>query len=393
MKTFRNSILALSILLLIACGKEQQQSDIPVVDVTKTYPKKEIVLQDIADVEYIPLETRDDVLIDSYFHICTISPDSLLVGNYREGTVFLFNGQGKLVKKFNNKGASDKEYKEVWGIFYDKKTREIFIWDYPFKYQILVYDENGFYKRTLPINKDYSLRSNEIINYNENALLFHNGQLNFELNTKKDSLEKGIKPYVLLSKKDGKKLGNLPIAFSDRKQPNIVKKQKGGYSCTWAPLNSLTSDGEIIIYSDVSQDTIFSYSKDKKLTPIVVRKPKVSEMNKPFDFLQIHKMTSNYIFGEILGKRPKEKPSYPVTKICINRIDNKIYESKIINTDAPKAELNVKWFFENDNSLLLGRDRLAELLEEGKLKGKLKEIAENMNEDDNPVWVKIQFKK
>ncbi len=49
--------------------------------------------------------------------------------------------------------------------------------------------------------------------------------------------------------------------------------------------------------------------------------------------------------------------------------------------------------FANQKAVFLSVDKLKEWLEEGKLKGKLKEIVENLNEDDNPVWVKIQFKK
>ena len=45
-------------------SQKPKAGDLPVIDVSKTYPKKEIRLQDIADIEYIPLETTDDVLLD-----------------------------------------------------------------------------------------------------------------------------------------------------------------------------------------------------------------------------------------------------------------------------------------------------------------------------------------
>ncbi len=90
MKTTKIILLALNILLLIACSSEQKQSEIPVVDVTKTYPKKEIVLQDIAEVEYIPLETRDDVLIDNNRRIVYCSNDTIIIHNKQRGDFLFF---------------------------------------------------------------------------------------------------------------------------------------------------------------------------------------------------------------------------------------------------------------------------------------------------------------
>ena len=57
------TIFFLSILLITAGCKRQNQTadELITVDVTKnSFPKKELVLQDFMDVEYIPLETNDE---------------------------------------------------------------------------------------------------------------------------------------------------------------------------------------------------------------------------------------------------------------------------------------------------------------------------------------------
>ena len=57
------TIFFLSILLITTGCKRQDQTadDRVTVDVTKnSFPKKELVLQDFMDVEYIPLETNDE---------------------------------------------------------------------------------------------------------------------------------------------------------------------------------------------------------------------------------------------------------------------------------------------------------------------------------------------
>ena len=47
-------------LLLSACQNSNPKvGDVITVDVTKSYPEKELILQDLFDIEYVPLETRD----------------------------------------------------------------------------------------------------------------------------------------------------------------------------------------------------------------------------------------------------------------------------------------------------------------------------------------------
>ncbi len=405
MKRLNYYLLGLGILLAVSCTKTETQSKkgIPVVDVTKTYPKKEIKLQDIADVDYIPLETRDDVLIDNHYQVCTISPDSLLVGNSREGTIFLFNGEGKLLKKFKNKGQSGMEYKEIWGLYYDKPNQEILVLDYIMNYKLQVYDRDGKHKRTILIPKKYLLTGKDIINYDENSLLaykygefagmsFSFGGDGGVFNNAADSLRKELKPYFFISKKDGK-VSDLPISIPKRIETTVTITKGNSISITSANINPFVPNRNELILSEASKDTIFMYAKDKILTPIVVRTPEIQKMNKPLSFLQIEKLTSQYIFGKIIKAGTKEKPKFTDYPIMINRANNEIFGVNLVNTDAPEAKLKVKWFLKNNKSLLLEADELAELLEEGKLKGKLKEIAENMREDDNPVWVRVQFKK
>ena len=59
----QNLILVVILLVVAGCGKNKQQADdLITVDVTTNYPKKELVLQDFMDVEYIALETTDEFL-------------------------------------------------------------------------------------------------------------------------------------------------------------------------------------------------------------------------------------------------------------------------------------------------------------------------------------------
>ena len=61
-------LLFVSLALCLAFGasaqSKQSASQLPVIDITKDYPKKKLILQEIATTEYIPLETSDKVLLD-----------------------------------------------------------------------------------------------------------------------------------------------------------------------------------------------------------------------------------------------------------------------------------------------------------------------------------------
>ena len=55
------SLLVVLFLLMTGCGDSKQSAeDLITVDVTASYPKKELILQDFMDVEYIALETNDE---------------------------------------------------------------------------------------------------------------------------------------------------------------------------------------------------------------------------------------------------------------------------------------------------------------------------------------------
>jgi len=61
MKQIKVSFLILLLVVMAECGRDKKSTgDLIKVDINKNYPKKELILQDFMDVEYIPLETTDE---------------------------------------------------------------------------------------------------------------------------------------------------------------------------------------------------------------------------------------------------------------------------------------------------------------------------------------------
>ena len=91
------------------------------LDLSKDYPKTKLILQDIAKIDYIPLETRSDALVSgvSYYGIY----DSIIIfSDYMSGEFLVFNKNGKIKNHFSNKGGSGEEYMSCLEFMYDEKA-------------------------------------------------------------------------------------------------------------------------------------------------------------------------------------------------------------------------------------------------------------------------------
>ena len=103
-KTMRIFYL-LTIAILSSCTSNQQiDSDLPVIDLEKEYPVKRIDIHEIADVEYIPLETTDEsVLMNGWEK--SISDKYIILADTGNGTYrfLIFDRQGKYIRTIENK--------------------------------------------------------------------------------------------------------------------------------------------------------------------------------------------------------------------------------------------------------------------------------------------------
>jgi len=143
--------LILSIILLIAavrCGGKQPTDDLISVDVTKSYStKKELILQDFMEVEYIALETKDDFYNQGF--VQAIGKEIILVSNrISDGYIFIYDRTGKALRKINRMGHDSGEYINITGITLDEENNEMYVHSH-FMRQILVYNLYGEFKRSL----------------------------------------------------------------------------------------------------------------------------------------------------------------------------------------------------------------------------------------------------
>ena len=100
-------------LALASCqgGKEAVNQALPVIDMNEDYPEKEIVLQDIADISYIPLETNDEFLFDGSVEVVT--DQYVITKGHRGNDVCFFSRQGKVLNRIHRVGNGPGEYKDI----------------------------------------------------------------------------------------------------------------------------------------------------------------------------------------------------------------------------------------------------------------------------------------
>ena len=114
--------------LLASCGSQErkmQESILPVIDLEAEYPTKEITLQDVADIQYIPLETNDNVLLSNKVKVSSISDKGIMVTG--DDRIWLFDSNGKALRCIDNKGNAPGNYNRIDEVDVDWQSGYIFI--------------------------------------------------------------------------------------------------------------------------------------------------------------------------------------------------------------------------------------------------------------------------
>ncbi len=379
--------LPLILLLLSSCSNEQKQGGLPTIDVNKTYPKKEISKDDILSVEYIPLETGNNVLIDRFRGINCVSENNIVVFNKMQGDIFFFDKKGKLKYKINHKGQSGEEYISIMDVLVDEKKDEMIVIGGFNSNNVLVYDMKGKYKRSFKLNKGmawkspfYDFDSNEFIyaqEPNKNIILKIEGQ---------DEITKPQMKFI--NKQTGKVDTIIKVPCVEGIDAKIiVTKGKRQFVRAQKPAEKFVRTSNGILINDVACDTIFVLDKNKKFIPLLARTPKVSPKDTPLKMVGVNAVIKDAIYLTVMDKKYIEGGSnnYPTKTFYWDKKQKQFLE---YTTVKKNDFIGDSW----QGNRLVPVDVFKELLEAGKLKGKLKTIAEKLKEDDNPVLVKVTLK-
>lgn len=125
----KNLFLFFILWIVVACGSNSQKAKeddssskedrlvrketvLPILDLQKEYPKKDIILQDLAEVEYVPLETNDSALLGN-FPILLIG-DTLITNDKSANILFLIK-KGSFFARLIAKEQAEKSIQlSIW---------------------------------------------------------------------------------------------------------------------------------------------------------------------------------------------------------------------------------------------------------------------------------------
>ena len=349
------------------------------IDMEKSYPKKELAINDIWEMEYIALET-DSLFLVSGGQPQHVGENKLGFVDNRTGNLLFFDAKtGKKAFCINRKGAGPEEYKSVGALVMDEKAGEIFAWsiiDGTFQ----VYDAQGIHLRTLPMRnkkKDEYLYITNFINLDDDRLLCSSHNI------------KGYAVHYLQDKKTGVTtiIDSIP---NERYVNQYIFAEKDGVTYSTAPnLTPFVRTSEGLVYADHSNDTLCRMSDGMIPSPFIVRTPRVKE-TEPNKILSFDNETNDWIFlsGIEMAYNFSKNEGLHQTNYGVEKANGEIYELKFIHPDYEGKEYSPTAL----NARYYSAYELLTALKEGKLKGKLKEIASTLDEEDNGVVMLLKQK-
>ena len=393
-----------SLILLIAfflmgsqvISSQSKTGNLPVIDISKEYPKKQQRLQEIADLEYIPLETTDKVLLSDQDRLSYVSDNYILVHSPVRGDIFVFNRKGKIVFHFNHRGQSGWEYPGISkraGVTLDEKNEEIFVCSN----SIQVYSLRGEYKRTLKINTiQYH---SKVFNFDNEMLLVYDDVFVEEPNINVKGISK-TNPYYFISKKDGSVISELDIHLPKRYSTRFVQMSGNNmYRVDETGFPHSMYYGQDFVISDISSDTLYLLTQNKALTPLLSRKPSVHASEPKIIWFTLL-TTDKFI---LIGKFPLSTNSS--SRGGSGRIPVLMYEfktgeiSEISFLDLDAELLRRRWgpgwspaTAKNMTAELIWPSSLIDAYRTKQLKGDVAKLAMTLDEDDNPIVRIIKFK-
>lgn len=379
--------LVAALLGLASCtGEKKEKEAFITVDITASYPEKDLVLQDFMDVEYVPLETSDEFLAQG--NIAFVGENIVVATNMRQGDILLFDrATGKGIRKINHKGFGPEEYIMPYNVVLFEDKNEMFVNDGPTS-KIQVYDLDGNYKRTISYKRGALVTV--LIDFDTDNFLSQNIYA--------PENENSGETFLFLSKKDGS-MTDIKVPYQERKSIALVRVNEDGSMQGAFPENSdfidPFRDGWLL--TEPSADTIYFYKADRSLKPFIVRTPSVQTMS-PEVFLFPGVLTDDYYFMQSVTKEYDfdKNEGMSSTPLVYDVAEQKIYKYTVHNADYEDREENLSK--QNVNNKIafyqaLPADELIEALEDGKLKGKLSDIAAHLDIEDNPVVMIVKPKK
>ena len=382
------TFLVVSYFFFVGCSHNKSGLDsLPIIDISRKYSIEKKNLREIADVEYILLETvSESVLAVGQIFIS----DKYIVINSFEEIFFFSRKDGKYLWKFNRKGKSGEEYSKGF-LTVDFSAEECYVYDL-FHNKFLVYTYQGDFKRSFPVQKERIVLI-PMYDYDENNLIGYNKLSSYHISGSLD-----LHPYYLINKRDGK-VAPLGIEVTSPVSNQLHRESSGERTQILSVAAfSLLQSGDEAFIGDFALDTLYTM-RGEMLTPIAVRTPSTSSSDSPL-LLGTTLFTDRYIGFSVVGMRFTEDVTGSLDEAPYLYWDRKtkethryeFYDSNILSEKRLNLSTLGMQLGQSRAIAYLRADFLVEQYKAGQLRGELKNIASKMELEDNGILVICKFK-
>lgn len=400
MKSYVLSTLCLSLLFSLSsfANKSAKNSNdhLPVLDLQKKTPVKELPLQEIGKVRYIQLDTPGNVLLGEHTKLSAFKNYLFFAGS-QSGDVTGFNTNGQMICNFNHKGQGPGEYIIINKVIYNETAKEVYVASTVRNITTLyVYDLEGKFKRQL--THSGNIQYGDILSLDEKTLLASDNTNTLVI--RKDKIEKltpsepapSQQPFILLDTNTGKEISRLPLSYAQRFKPYVLARHKDLPWVFVAPYTYLAQSGNNYILNIPSADTTYLLQPGNKIKPIFTRTPSIAQMD-PRITTCVTAYTPNYIFIETVLLKPADGESDQLKRelYIYNQTSKTVENCALTNTEFKDAGDIFKQYTIADNKLyvVLYPHILVQAADNNQLSGELKKITMQLDEEDNPLIMEV----
>ncbi|MBD5324371.1 MAG: 6-bladed beta-propeller [Bacteroides sp.] len=396
-------ISAAMMLMTTGCGSNSKNNhadgtmgNIPVIDFRADYPEKRIDIREIADIEYIPLEMTDSSLLSRPRLTMT---DYYIVAYNIDGNIIIFNRDGSYSHSFNHCGNGPQEYSSVARVIIDLGNLDIFTQSYS-GLTIQQYDFYGKHIRTITLPEKLR-HGQELFFYDKKTLLGVDQSYN-DIEEMREQYGVNRHPFYYVDITTDS-ITDLPIEMVDPISDMVTWFGEGESAfCILLRIAPLSTIGDKIIVSDAMEDNISIFA-DGTLVPIVAKRNKLSENEKPY-LTTIDGMNDRYILLHTMEKNIDIKANSapdPVQYLYDHKTEEWV-KVKMANSDI-ELEGDPDYYYgrlsgsihalpEGYMAQVILAETLCDLRDKGRLSGRLKELSENMDYEDNPIVLLARLK-
>ena len=384
----KNLIYVVFSLLLTGCNNNPPvDNNLVILDVSKSYPEKEILLSDIADITYVQLDDSNEDFIFSG-NVGAVSTNYIIGADFRKGDILFFSKEGKPISKFNHKGGGPEDYTQLMSIMYHEISNDLYTHDMT---KIVVYNSKGEYKRTVSLPEGVMLANDYALFDDKSIVMFDSnkksiaGFLHQRVNNpptkedEKDATNNYPNPsYLKTSKIDGtiEEYINVPEDFFGVDLTVTVDMGGNAAKASAITYHIVNHENGLLLHNHAT-DTVFLYTLDGSLNPYMVQSPSVKALN-PGVYINTVVDRGGYQFIDLHILKVKLPGPVVTSQLIRNKATGEVFTSKITLNDFKGKDItinrNTVRYFQNVDEGLISFtvEELYEALAAGHLSGELK---------------------